>query len=159
MFCIAHWCMAVNKDFLANTFVSREYPIFVEDNLNKYPDDPSNPPKGPRMTLLNLVISIFTTVADLNNHILKHRRNVDYTMVDQASFGDMDTIDYTITNATLLNAKGDTSVSHSPNIMSNVNDINTVKKAAHLILLHFLNFMGHFPISKLRTVSLCALVN
>ena len=38
-------------------------------------------------------------------------------------------------------------------------DVNAVKLSAKLILMHFLSFMGHFPIPKLSTSSLCAVIN
>lgn len=38
-------------------------------------------------------------------------------------------------------------------------DATTVKRAAQCILNHFLTFIGHFPVPKLRTTSLCALIN
>lgn len=149
MFCIAHWCMSVNKEYLTNTMVSRDYPTFVEESLNKYSDsrDPNSGFTAPRITLLDLVIFLFTNITNLNSD-RPGRSN------EPVSLNEMDTIDYTITNTASLYAKGD-----EPSSGTSANDIETLKKAAHLILMHFLNFMGHFPLPKLRTVSLCSLIN
>ncbi|KAJ6217801.1 hypothetical protein RDWZM_008958 [Blomia tropicalis] len=181
-FTLAKWCMSVPKDFLTTTIVSTDYPNFVESEMRTKRMDESaniaNEPKPP-VTLLELVVSVFSTIANLNILEISQRR-IDPRQMEALngahSFSDIDVIDYTVLPQADRSSWRSDFADNSNQLMSSpmkhfngltqiglvdsrTADANTVKRAAQLILLHFLNFMGHFPAPKLRTTSVCAFIN
>ena len=214
--------MSVSKDFLSNTLVSKDYPNFVDSEStkkrlatianisasNKETPLSTTTQQQEQLSLLDLVISVYSTIANLNIDQIMNRpftqKEMDLLNAT-SSFSDMDTIDYavfpghlnnqhhlhgssivgggenmvdgSITTTASANVTATSGINNnnmssllSSNIRSSTltkmmstdsrsSDANTVKRAAQLIKMHFINFMGHFPISKLRTSSLCALIN
>ncbi|OTF79850.1 ral GTPase-activating protein subunit alpha-1-like protein [Euroglyphus maynei] len=174
MFCLSHWCMSVSKDFLLNTFVSEDYPgkmCQTNPANNRKSSNESSYRKQIRPCLLDLVISLYISVVNLDPVSLVKNQSLNSptseALKNSPQVGDMETMDYTIinsmnssTNEDMLSAMGDNN--HRRGLTSfdqQIENVSSLKKAAHLILLHFMNFMGHFPLPKLRTASLSALIN
>lgn len=131
---------------------------------NKLNESMSNKP-----CLMDLVTSLYISVFNIDPaEVVKNQSKSQQNdaCINSSSIGDMDTIDYTIMNnnsGTNENIPMSGGKSHmDQNRLLNAEQIkcaSTIQKAAHLILLHFMNFMGHFPMAKLRTASLSALIN
>ncbi|XP_027202242.1 ral GTPase-activating protein subunit alpha-1 isoform X2 [Dermatophagoides pteronyssinus] len=173
MFCLSHWCMSVSKDFLLNTFVSDDYPGKIlqsnENDNRKYSDESSKNQIKP--CLLDLVISLYVSIVNLDHVALVKNQSLNSptseALKNSPQVGDMETMDYTIMNSSnsfknedmLTAAMSDRHHGLTSSFDQQIENASTLKKAAHLILLHFMNFMGHFPLPKLRTASLSALIN
>lgn len=168
--------MSVSKEFLGSATASRDYPNFLDAEANSKMSSSEEAPAPPaKQTLFELVIATFSRIANLNVSEIAQRRLPERqmeTLNNSFSFSDMDTIDYTISSANTGGGGGNSFLSpdtadgvtgSSPLKSSSADsrnaDVNTVKRAAQLILMHFLTFVGHFPLPKLRTTSLCALIN
>ena len=138
--------MAVPKDFLLETIRN----------------------EGGESTLLDHVISVFCLIAGLDEHdIVRKSAGMGGDHGDSSSkyqsYSEMEVMDYTLQNEHPNDRSGHNTIGKMKSwINSNDSknaDVNAVKLSAKLILMHFLSFMGHFPIPKLSTSSLCAVIN
>ncbi|XP_075587715.1 ral GTPase-activating protein subunit alpha-1 isoform X1 [Dermatophagoides farinae] len=178
MFCLSHWCMSVSKDFLLNTFVTEEYPgkICQPNPIinNRKSSDESSRSNQIKPCLLDLVISLYISVVNLDPVALVKNQSLNSStseaLKNSPQVGDMDTMDYTIISSTNSPRNEDmlTTMNNNnrhrgggltPSFDQQIENVSTLKKAANLILLHFMNFMGHFPLPKLRSALLSALIN
>lgn len=159
MFTLAHWCMSVPKEYLNNTLMIVDFLPVLNDGTD---GQHGNEAKDQKISLMSLVLFVFNAIANLNISAIVF----DSSLENVSSFGEMDVMDYTISdqhyhvaNDTLRRSASPTRKSVFVGDDAVWQDANTVKRAAQLILLHFHNFMGHFPGNQLHTQSLSALIN
>lgn len=175
--------MSIPKDYLLKTPVSSDYPGKFHKVFN--PLDDSNPDQSEanhldnnEPNLMNLIIYLYLQIVNLNPIDLalnQSKTSFAEELKGTQCVGDMDTIDYTLLNQSGITSENldqhiCTFASKKQNTMRNekspdsitsdqIENLSTIKKAGHLILLHFLNFLGHFPMKSLKTTSLSALIN
>lgn len=150
--------MSVPKTYLNDTFVIVDFLPTLGGGGGHQGNDTSDQ----KISLMSLVLLVFNAIANLNISAIVFDASLD----NVTSFGEMDVMDYTISDQQYHAANDTLRRSASPTRKSVFvgddtvwQDANTVKRAAQLILLHFHNFMGHFSGAQLQTQSLSALVN